>query len=194
MASPGASVAVPWHPGRGRPIVDAGRLEASVRALDPGSRALLDLSLRRRVRDEAMAPHLRVDPFHVAWLRARAIERIASELGLDDPLGIGAVRAALPRVSDGAWGLPRSLGPPAEPAALELTTYASPVVARYVAPLRPPVTDKLRSAAMGARAAARAHPQTLRAAMRGALLTGAGAAIGFALSRRRTGTPRTRLI
>src|SRR5438128_967162 len=59
MASPGASAAVSWHPGRGRPIVDTGRLEASVRALDPGSRALLDLSLRRRVRDEAMAPHLR---------------------------------------------------------------------------------------------------------------------------------------
>src|SRR5438270_9789939 len=116
MASPGASVAVSWHPGRGRPIVDAGRLEASVRALDPGSRALLDLSLRRRVRDEAMAPFLRVDPFHVAWLRARAIERVASDLGMDDPVGVGMVRAALPQLRDSVWGLLPFSAPPPPPA------------------------------------------------------------------------------
>src|SRR5437868_6160216 len=186
MASPGASAAVSWHPGRGRPIVDTGRLEASVRALDPGSRALLDLSLRMRVRDEAMAPMLRVDPFNVAWLRARAIERVASDLGLDDPAGIGWVRATLPQLPDSAWtDAPLPAPPPSPERRFEPTTYAYRRVARYTAPTHPPLTDKLRSAAMGARSSARGRPDAMRSALRGALLTGAGAMLGFALSRRR---------
>jgi hypothetical protein len=163
------------------------RLEASVRALDPGSRALLDLSLRRRVRDEAMAPLLRVDPFNVAWLRARAIERVASDLGLDDPAGIGWVRATLPQLPDSVWGgaAPQPSPPSSPERRFEPTTYAYRRVARYTAPSHPPISDKLRSAAMGARSAAHGRPDAMRSALRGALLTGAGAVLGFALSRRR---------
>src|SRR5437764_510089 len=106
MAWTGASSAVSRRTGHPPAGLELNRLEAVVRALDPASRALLDLSLRRRMRDDDMAPLLRVDPFNVAWLRARAIERVASELGLDDAIGIGKVRAALPRLPEQAWGLP----------------------------------------------------------------------------------------
>src|SRR2546423_3024807 len=91
-------------------------LEAGVRSLDPGSGALLDLSLRRRLRDDDMAPLLRIDAFSLAWRRARALEHVASGLGLADPAGLAQVRAALPHLPDEAWGGP--LGLPA-PAAVE---------------------------------------------------------------------------
>src|SRR5919199_2572482 len=96
--------------------VRVGTLEASVRALDPASRALLDLSLRRRLRDDDMAPLLRIDAFNLAWRRARAIERIASGLGLTDPGGLAQVRAALPYLPESAWCVPLGLppGPPAD--------------------------------------------------------------------------------
>jgi hypothetical protein len=93
------------------------RLEARVRALDPASRALLDLSLRRRMRDDDMAPLLRIDSFNLAWRRARALERLASGLGMGDPTGLAQVRAALPHLPERAWGVPLELeqGPPPAP-------------------------------------------------------------------------------
>ena len=92
-------------------------LEACVRALDPATRALLDLSLRRRMRDDHMAPLLRIDAFNLAWRRARAIEHVATRLGLDDPSGLAQVRAALPHLPERAWCVPLELeaGEPAAP-------------------------------------------------------------------------------
>jgi hypothetical protein len=92
-------------------------LEARVRALDPASRALLDLSLRRRMRDDDMAPVLRIDAFNLAWRRARTLERLASGLGMGTPAGLAQVRAALPHLPERAWGVPRELeaGPPPAP-------------------------------------------------------------------------------
>ena len=92
-------------------------LEACVRGLDPASRALLDLSLRRGMRDDHMAPLLRIDPFNLAWRRARAIERVASRLGLDDPSGLAQVRAALPHLPERAWCVPLELEAGDPPAA-----------------------------------------------------------------------------
>jgi hypothetical protein len=94
-------------------------LVARLRVLDPASRALLDLSLRRRLRDDDMAPVLRLDPFNLAWRRARAIERLASQLGLHDPAGLAWVRGALPHVPASAWCVPLALeaGEPAAGAA-----------------------------------------------------------------------------
>src|SRR3954452_2555850 len=68
------------------------RLATCVQRLDPATRALLDLSVRRGVRDDQMAPILRTDAFHLAWRRARALEQVAGELG-GAPLG--EVRLAL---------------------------------------------------------------------------------------------------
>jgi hypothetical protein len=92
------------------------RLASCVQRLDPPTRALLDLSVRRGVRDDQMAPILRTDPFHLAWRRARALEKIASELGAGGRAApLGEVRMALEALPRDAWGLPEA-GPPALPA------------------------------------------------------------------------------
>jgi hypothetical protein len=91
------------------------RLADCVRRLDPATRALLDLSVRRHVPDAAMAPVLRTDPFHLAWRRARALERIADEVGEGGSAPLGEVRIALEALPREAWGLP-GMGPPALPA------------------------------------------------------------------------------
>src|SRR5436190_11821843 len=97
--------------------VPLGRLAACVQALDPSARALLDLSLRRGLRDEAIAAIVHQDPFRLAWGRARAIERVAEEMGATGPAALRAVRLALPSLPDEAWGLP-ALPPPAPASAV----------------------------------------------------------------------------
>ncbi|MEA2449200.1 MAG: hypothetical protein QOG63_1132 [Thermoleophilaceae bacterium] len=116
------------------PDVAVDRLADCVRRLDPGTRALLDLSVRRRLRDDAMAPLLRTDPFHLAWRRARALERVASDLGGDEPVPLASVRAALETLPREVWdplsvpALPRKASEPAsEPAEPELIIDAEVV-------------------------------------------------------------------
>jgi hypothetical protein len=103
--------ALPHHPpllasvpGRAPLSVDA--LTACVRELDPGSRALLDLSLRRKLPFEAMAGVLHTDPFDLARRRARAVARIAAELDLEGAGVVATVKAALAGLPDDAWGVP----------------------------------------------------------------------------------------
>jgi hypothetical protein len=106
------------------------RLADSVRRLDPATRALLDLSVRRGVRDDQMAPILRTDPFHLAWRRARALEKVASEVGSgSQPAPLGEVRMALEALPREAWGLP-GMGPPALPA-------PAPPVGAELVPVQP---------------------------------------------------------
>src|SRR3954466_7752294 len=100
----------------------------------PGPLALLALSVRRRLRDDAMAPLLRTDPFHLAWRRARALERVASDLGGDEPIPLASVRAALETLPREVWdplsvpALPREASSPsAEPVDAELVTDAEVV-------------------------------------------------------------------
>src|SRR3954453_14927825 len=102
---------VPSTPGVGPARAGLDGLEAGVRALDPATRALLDLSLRRRLRDDDMAPILRIDSFNLAWRRARAIERLAPGRGLPEPAGLAQVRAALPYLPERAWLVPAALPP-----------------------------------------------------------------------------------
>jgi DNA-directed RNA polymerase specialized sigma24 family protein len=51
--------------------------------LDPESRALLDLSLRRGIDDEDIASVLRVDQEEVERRRSAALDRLAEELHLE---------------------------------------------------------------------------------------------------------------
>jgi hypothetical protein len=105
-------------------VVPLQRLAECVQRLDPATRALLDLSVRRGVRDDVMAPILRTDPFHLAWRRARALEQVAGELGSSGrPAPLGDVRMALEALPREAWGLP-GMGPPALPPAPETTGTA----------------------------------------------------------------------
>jgi hypothetical protein len=108
--------------------VSVERLADCVRRLDPGTRALLDLSVRRRMRDDAMAPLLRTDAFHLAWRRARALERVATEVGDGgEPLPLAQVRAALEALPGEAWD-PLAMGAPALPrvAGVETSEAAPP--------------------------------------------------------------------
>jgi hypothetical protein len=93
------------------------RLESCLRRLEPDDRALLDLSLNRGIPDWAMAPILKTDPIRLAWKRARAIERVASRMGLTHPADIGEVRSALIALPDRAW-LPLELQPAPQPSLL----------------------------------------------------------------------------
>jgi hypothetical protein len=110
-----ASVSLPPRRLEPDPPVRLDRLADCVRRLDPATRALLDLSVRRGVRDDQMAPILRTDPFHLAWRRARALERVANEVGGGGRAApLGDVRMALEALPREAWGLPGA-GPPALP-------------------------------------------------------------------------------
>jgi hypothetical protein len=110
------------------------RLESCIRRLDPADRALLDLSLNRGIPDAAMAPVLRVDPMRLAWKRARALERVASRLGMSEPADLARVRSALAELPSQAW-LPLELQAAPVPAALEPPEPkgAEPVVRREAA-------------------------------------------------------------
>jgi hypothetical protein len=182
-----AYAGAPSTPGFGPARTGLDGLEAGVRALDPATRALLDLSLRRRLRDDDMAPLLRIDSFNLAWRRARAIERLASGLGLTEPSGLAQVRAALPHLPERAW-----LVPPALPAggdvvegeavtmefeAIAAEPVAQPLAVRPVAAAAPVPVPRLTAVVRSA--VARPGPA------RGALLAAGGALFGALLSRRR---------
>src|SRR2546423_4394815 len=119
--------------------VPLGRLAACVQALDPAARALLDLSLRRGLRDEAIAAIVGGDPFRLAWGRARAIERVAGDMGATGPAALRAVRRALPSLPDEAWGVPALRPPPPPGANTRLVQMPEEPSALYEArPGRPP--------------------------------------------------------
>jgi hypothetical protein len=104
--------------GRGRRIaIVPERLESCIRRLEPGDRALLDLSLNRGVPDVAMAPLLKSDPMRLAFKRARAIERVASRMGMNHPADLADVRTALMDLPSRAW-LPLELQPAKAPPVL----------------------------------------------------------------------------
>src|SRR3954465_6644119 len=128
------------------PPVRLDRLADCIRRLDPATRALLDLSVRRGVRDDQMAPILRTDPFHLAWRRARALERVANEVGTGGrPAPLGDVRMALEALPREAWGLPGA-GPPALPKPKPAASAA--LVPTVPEPAQRPSTDLDKPAAI----------------------------------------------
>jgi hypothetical protein len=71
--------------------------------LDPASRALLDLSLRRGMRPEEIAELLGTDPESVIVARESALEQLASELGMADVSELDDVRARLAELPAEVW-------------------------------------------------------------------------------------------
>ena len=140
-----------------------------------------------------------IDAFHLAWRRARAIERLASALGLLDPSGLAQVRAALPHLPDSAWMATPAL-PPGEPETVEGEAVtigfealgpelrrledgaAQALTVRPVEVADPAAVVRPRRSALDvAVRSAAARPQAARAA----LLAAGGALFGALLSRRR---------
>jgi hypothetical protein len=76
-------------------MISGEELVAALRRLDPRDWEVLDLSLRRRVPDEALAKIFDAEPAEVARRRATAIENLADALGVQRGEDLGAVLKAL---------------------------------------------------------------------------------------------------
>ena len=71
--------------------------------LDPASRALLDLSLRRGMRPEEIGDLLGTDPESVVVAREGALEQLAAELDMGDVSELDDVRTRLAELPAEAW-------------------------------------------------------------------------------------------
>src|SRR3954465_9368997 len=76
---------------------------AALGRLDPASRALLDLSLRRGMRPEEIGELLGTDPESVIGAPEGALEQLAPRVGMDDVSDLDAVRAGLAELPAAAW-------------------------------------------------------------------------------------------
>ena len=85
-----------------RDLVTANRIASALTCLDVGSRALLELSIRRGLSDEEIADVMGVPPGEVMNLREEALFRIAAELGVP-PENREALTEKLARVHGSHW-------------------------------------------------------------------------------------------
>ena len=76
---------------------------AALARMDPESRALLDLSLRRGLDDSEIAGVLRVDPEDVVRRREELLEGLAEDLGLETRAQRDELFASLPDLPDRYW-------------------------------------------------------------------------------------------
>ena len=91
------------------------RLIQAVQELDSGTRALLDLSLRRAISDEKVAGALGVEIAEIPRRRARGIAELADKLAVPGPAELALLLVALPDLPEEAWGVPNpSLPKPAK--------------------------------------------------------------------------------
>ena len=75
----------------------------ALQRLDPETRALLDLSIRRGLEDEDIASVLRVGPEEVVRRRNGALDAIASDLGLSTREDRDELLATLPDLPPDYW-------------------------------------------------------------------------------------------
>jgi Anti-sigma-K factor rskA, C-terminal len=95
--------------------VPADRLPAALADLDPGNRALLDLSLRRGVSDAEIGELLRKQPDEVARGRDAVLGLLADALEVDGHDRRDRVRRAIAALPDDAWRPPSRGEPPPPP-------------------------------------------------------------------------------
>ena len=76
-------------------MIDRQQLIAALERLDPREREVLDLSLRRRVPDDALANVYALDPAEVAQRRTAAIERLREMLDIQRGADLGDMLQAL---------------------------------------------------------------------------------------------------
>jgi L,D-transpeptidase-like protein len=77
------------------PLIQTEQLVAALERLQPSDREVLDLSLRRRVPDDALAEVLGCEASEVPRRRAAAIDRLAEELGVQRGEDLGHMLKAL---------------------------------------------------------------------------------------------------
>ena len=78
-------------------------LGEAIGRLDPESRALLDLSLRRGMRDDEIGDVLRVEADEVGRRRDEIFERLADDLDLDGRQERDELFATLPDLPADCW-------------------------------------------------------------------------------------------
>lgn len=83
----------------------------AVQELDAGTRALLDLSLRRAISDERVAAALGVQLAEIPRRRARGISELADKLAVPGPAELALLLVALPDLPEEAWGVPNPSHP-----------------------------------------------------------------------------------
>jgi hypothetical protein len=76
---------------------------AALSRLDPASRALLDLSLRRGMMPEEISDLLGTEPESVVVAREGALEQLAGELGMENVSQLDEVRTRLAELPAQAW-------------------------------------------------------------------------------------------
>jgi hypothetical protein len=111
--------------------------------LDPASRALLDLSLRRGMRPEEISDLLATDPESVIVAREQALDHLAADLHIDREEQRDYLRARLAELPGEAWTPPkqpqakreRPLSTPEPPAAeaTDETRYRLPLMVGLLA-------------------------------------------------------------
>ena len=87
-------------------MIDQVQLVESVQQLDAGTRALLDLSLRRAIPDDQVANVLGVDAASIPPRRARGIAQLADMMEVPGPAELAALLIAIPDLPEEAWGVP----------------------------------------------------------------------------------------
>ncbi len=79
------------------------RLGEALAELDPESRALLDLNVRRGMEENEIADILSVEADEVAARRRKILERLESELGLETREDRDELKATLPDLPPTLW-------------------------------------------------------------------------------------------
>lgn len=87
-------------------VIDQALLAESLGRLDSGTRALLDLSLRRAIPDDQVAKVLGVNAASIPPRRARGIAQLADMMEIPGPSELAAMLIAIPDLPEEAWGVP----------------------------------------------------------------------------------------
>jgi L,D-transpeptidase-like protein len=116
-------------------LIASKQLAAALARLDPRDWEILDLSLRRRVPDEALAEVLGVDVQEVARRRAAAIERLADDMEIKRGEDLGATLKAL--LEPEAWQEAEERPEPPTPPPVEATAGNGAAALDGVAPPQP---------------------------------------------------------
>ena len=88
-------------------------LEHALKAIDPVARAMLDLSIRRRLPDSSIADLAQMPPDELVRWRGEVLDQLATEIGLTGPGSREGVRAQLESIEPAAWvGVAAAKSPP----------------------------------------------------------------------------------
>jgi hypothetical protein len=78
-------------------------LEHALKAIDPVARAMLDLSIRRRLPDSSIADLAQMPPDELVRWRGEVLDQLGTQIGLTGPDARDEVRARLEAIDPSAW-------------------------------------------------------------------------------------------